>query len=64
MCHCLTLQSDSLTLITCLTCTPTIVDSDGGGDIIQMPSEEVGEEGEDKSIAAGALSRQLFLVVL
>ena len=64
MCHCLASQSDSLTLVTCLTCTPTIVDVDGGGDIIRMPSKEVGDEGKNKSIAVGALSPRSFLVVL
>ena len=64
MCHCLASQSDSLTLVTCLTCTPTIVDVDGGGDIIRTLSKEVGDEGEDKSIATGALSRRSFLLVL
>ena len=55
MCHCVASQSNSSTLITCLTCTPTIMNGDGGGYIIRMPSEEVGEEGKDKSIAGGAL---------
>ena len=64
MCHYLVYQSNSSTLITCLTCTPTIVDANGGGDIIRMPSEEVGEEDEDKSTATGALSRRPFLVLL
>ena len=64
MCHCLASQSNSSTLITCLTCTPTIVDIGGGGDIIWTPSEEVGDEGEDKSIAAGVESRRLCLVAL
>ena len=57
MCHCLASQSDSLTLVTCLTCTPRTVNVGGGGDMIRTLSEEVGDEGEDKSIAAEAESR-------
>ena len=64
MCHCLASQLDSSTLVTCLTCTPRTVDVGGGGDLIRMLSEEVGDEGEDKSIAAGAESRRLYLVAL
>ena len=56
MCHCLASQSNSSTLVTCLTYTPRIVDIDGGGDTIWTPLEEVGDEGEDKSIAVGAQS--------
>ena len=64
MCHCLTLQSDYSTLVTCLICTPRTVDVGGGGDIIWTLSEEVGDEGEDESISAGAESRRLCLVAL
>ena len=64
MCHCLISQSDSSTLVTYLTCTPTTIDIGGGGEIIRTPLEEVGDEGEDKSIAARAESRRLCLVVL
>ena len=64
MCHCLASQSNSSTLVTCLTCTPRTVDNGGGGDIIWTPSEEVDDEGEDKSTAAGAESRRLCLVAL
>ena len=64
MYHCLASQSDSSTLVTCLTCTPRTVDVGGGGDIIRTLSEEVGDEGEDKSIAIGAESRRLYLIAL
>ena len=64
MCHCLALQSDSSTLVTCLTCTPRTVDVGGGGDMIRMLSEEVDDEGEDKSIAAGAELWRLCFVAL
>ena len=64
MCHCLASQSDSSMLVTYLTCTRRTIDSDGGGDIIRTPLEEVGDEGEDKSIVVGAQSQQPFLVVL
>ena len=64
MCHWLASQSDSSTLVICLIYTPTTVDANGAGDRIQMPSDDVGDEGEDKSIAAGAQSRRPSLVVL
>ena len=64
MCHWLASQLDSSTLVTCLTCTPTTVDTDGGGDRIRTPSNDVGDESEDKSIAAGAQPRRPSLVVL
>ena len=64
MYHCLASQSDSLTLVICLTYTPRTVDVGGGEDIIRTPSEEVGDEGEDKSTAARAESWQLCLVAL